>query len=79
MPLRNTTYFTTPENLNYVVSPSNGITIYSSPVGYEEYETGKYMMGDRLTVLYRSTYNPHWCYTGQGWIYNIDENLSLIE
>ena len=79
MPLENTTYFTTPENLNYVVSPNSGIIIYSSPVGYSEYETGKYMMGDRLTVLYRSTYNPHWCYTGQGWIYNIDENLSLIE
>ena len=74
-----TNYATTQENKNYVVATAS-LPIYTYPNSQGDYwKTATYMRGDRLTVLYRSTYNTHWCYTGQGWIYNVDDNLSLIE
>ena len=77
--LDKTSYATTAENKNYVVASSTGITVYSQPFANDAYKVQNYMRGDRLTVLYRSTYNTHWCYTGIGWIYNEDDNLSLVE
>ena len=74
-----TNYATTQENKNYVVATAS-LPIYTYPNSQGDYwKTATYARGDRLTVLYRSTYNTHWCYTGQGWIYNVDDNLSLIE
>ena len=74
-----TNYATTQENKNYVVATAS-LPIYTYPNSKGDYwKTATYARGDRLTVLYRSTYNTHWCYTGQGWIYNVDDNLSLIE
>jgi hypothetical protein len=74
-----TNYATTQENKNYVVATTS-LPIYTHPNSQGDYwKVGTYMRGDRLTVLYRSAYNSHWCYTGMGWIYNVDDNLSLVE
>jgi hypothetical protein len=62
--LESTSYNVSTENLNYVATKTAGIPIYSIPVAHNEYRIGNYMMGDRLTVLSRSNYNSHWCYTG---------------
>jgi hypothetical protein len=53
--------------------------MYSRPDSTDDkYKIGTYLLGDRLTVLYRASYNSSWCYTGRGWIYNDNNNLSLI-
>lgn len=78
LPLDQTNYHTTEDNLNYAVAVGQ-IKIYSRPDSTNDtYQIGTYLLGDRLTVLYRATYNPNWCYTGRGWIYNTNNNLSLI-
>ena len=74
-----TDYKTTEDNKNYAVSVSQ-ISIYSIPDSTDDkYKINNYLLGDRLTVLYRATYNNCWCYTGLGWIYNDNNNLSLVE
>ena len=78
-PTEDTDYNVAEENKNYVVS-TNNINIYSVPdTRNDKYKIGTYLLGDRLTVLSRANYNIHWCYTGMGWIYNENNNLSLIE
>ena len=75
--LENTNYNTIDDNKNYVAV--NQINIYSRPDSTNDtYKIGTYLLGDRLTVLYRASYNSSWCYTGMGWIYNENNNLSLI-
>ena len=78
-PTEDTDYNVAEENKNYVVA-TNNINIYSVPdTRNDKYKIGTYLLGDRLTVLHRANYNTHWCYTGMGWIYNENNNLSLIE
>ena len=75
--LENTNYNTIGDNKNYVTVSQ--INIYSRPDSTNDtYKIGTYLLGDRLTVLYRASYNSSWCYTGMGWIYNDNNNLSLI-
>ena len=75
--LENTNYNTIGDNKNYAAVSQ--INIYSRPDSTNDtYKIGTYLLGDRLTVLYRASYNSSWCYTGMGWIYNDNNNLSLI-
>ena len=60
---------------NYAISKDTNI--YSLPVDDLAYKTGTYLYGERLTVLYVSTNNPDWGYTGRGWV-RIANNLSEV-
>lgn len=63
-------------NKNYAIASDT--TYYSVPIADEKYKLGKYLYGDRVTVLYVCTNNPVWGWTGQGWI-GLEGNVSEVE
>ena len=67
------THFSTVEhNKNYAIIPEY-LTYYSLPIQEEKYEIGNYHYGERVTVLYTTTQDSEWGFTGLGWI-RVNEN-----
>ena len=67
VPEKYTSFNTTELNKNYAVVPDN-LPIYSLPINDNNYITGNYHYGERITVPYVATQDPEWGYTGIGWI-----------
>ena len=70
---------TTAHNKNYTVSVAS-LPCYKYPWNHNKNQKFKefdYYLGDRFTILYVSTYDSNWGYTGRGWV-QIDGNLSEI-
>jgi hypothetical protein len=67
-----TQFSTVEHNKNYAVIPEY-LPFYSVPIESDEYIIDNYHYGERITVLYTTTQDSEWGFTGLGWI-RVDAN-----
>lgn len=67
-----TQFSTVEHNKNYAVIPEY-LPFYSVPIESDEYIIDNYHYGERITVLYTTTQDSGWGFTGLGWI-RVDAN-----
>lgn len=77
IPEKYTSLNTTLSNKNYAVIPDH-LPYYQHPSVDDNYEIGSYHYGERVTILYVSTQNPTWGYTGLGWVQITSGTLSEV-
>ena len=62
-------------NRNYAISANTDY--YQLPIANASYKLGRYLPGDRITILYVCANNEVWGWTGQGWI-GLESNVSEV-